>query len=246
MIGIDPNEFIRGSSLLHRAVEAEKINIAKALLNSGASVDILDNAKQTPLHIAVGLGLVNFVQLLIENGAQVNRTSTFVLPVPPSASEAPVQKFRVMDSGNYEVVALLIQNGGFIPEVLPTLSNPESNGKPLSDASILGRLKIKQQEFNARPVVPGDSLVAASENAHWPAYDDNVPACSICCDEFSLLNRRHHCRRCAALMCGACSVIKVEGSNNSKVRVCTGCFNVLLLFLILFIFSIFIILEKNA
>lgn len=35
--------------------------------------------------------------------------------------------------------------------------------------------------------------------------DDSVSACCICQTEFSLFNRRHHCRLCGIVVCDACS-----------------------------------------
>ncbi|RWS15865.1 Pleckstrin domain-containing family F member 2-like protein [Dinothrombium tinctorium] len=45
--------------------------------------------------------------------------------------------------------------------------------------------------------------------------------------EFSLLNRRHHCRSCGAVICGACSKHKflIPTQSSKPVRVCDTCFD---------------------
>lgn len=56
-------------------------------------------------------------------------------------------------------------------------------------------------------------------------------ACLLCCVPFTTTNRRHHCRKCGDLVCGACSTKKVYHKNtvrSSKValdRACDRCFN---------------------
>ncbi|KAG8225133.1 hypothetical protein J437_LFUL006157 [Ladona fulva] len=49
----------------------------------------------------------------------------------------------------------------------------------------------------------------------------------MCCKlvSFSMFNRRHHCRRCGRVVCGACSTrrLKVEGYLGVPVRVCDDC-----------------------
>jgi hypothetical protein len=54
--------------------------------------------------------------------------------------------------------------------------------------------------------------------------DDEATNCHVCGDGFSLMRRRHHCRRCGKVVHGSCSTSrrKVYGSNNAK-RVCDKC-----------------------
>lgn len=51
--------------------------------------------------------------------------------------------------------------------------------------------------------VPGDGR-SMEDKQHW-VKDDTSDSCLLCSDTFSLLKRRHHCRRCGLLVCGACS-----------------------------------------
>jgi len=60
--------------------------------------------------------------------------------------------------------------------------------------------------------------------AVW-TQDSEVSNCTNCNSKFTLTKRRHHCRRCGKVVCGACSSNKhrlVDGA--AEVRVCTLCF----------------------
>ncbi|KAF0990323.1 hypothetical protein HZS_2064, partial [Henneguya salminicola] len=53
----------------------------------------------------------------------------------------------------------------------------------------------------------------------------------MCCKkyEFSIIRRKHHCRKCGIVVCGPCSENKIviENMNQQKpMRVCFNCFNV--------------------
>jgi hypothetical protein len=54
--------------------------------------------------------------------------------------------------------------------------------------------------------------------------DEHVNACSVCHVEFTVYNRRHHCRACGNVVCGACSSHRIElKSGGVKQRVCDRC-----------------------
>ena len=55
--------------------------------------------------------------------------------------------------------------------------------------------------------------------------DARVAMCQLCCAEFSLMVRRHHCRACGKVVCGACSGSKapVKYKQFEAVRVCSQC-----------------------
>ena len=52
----------------------------------------------------------------------------------------------------------------------------------------------------------------------------DAPTCMLCDASWSLIRRRHHCRRCGRVVCDACSPARqaVAASNNRK-RVCVRC-----------------------
>lgn len=72
--GADPNQKIgkRGNHLLHIAARQANIGFAYALIQSGGTVDAINNAGQTPLFIAVRHGHEYLANLLLESRADVN------------------------------------------------------------------------------------------------------------------------------------------------------------------------------
>ncbi len=64
-----------------------------------------------------------------------------------------------------------------------------------------------------------DSAVAA--RPVWQS-DETSSNCCICKNEFTFLNRRHHCRQCGVLCCGDCSTTRMQlaGCGLNKERVC--------------------------
>ncbi|XP_028968166.1 uncharacterized protein LOC100907039 [Galendromus occidentalis] len=57
--------------------------------------------------------------------------------------------------------------------------------------------------------------------------DDEISKCMICQTKFSLLVRKHHCRRCGRIVCKECSSrgrLPLEGYGKVPVRVCDDCF----------------------
>ena len=69
----------------------------------------------------------------------------------------------------------------------------------------------------------GESTIAPI----W-THDSFATKCALCSQEFSLLVRRHHCRKCGSICCSACSENERLLSNidkNKPVRVCDTCEN---------------------
>ena len=50
--------------------------------------------------------------------------------------------------------------------------------------------------------------------------DSHAKNCTVCNDKFSFVNRRHHCRRCGALVCGKCSKYKLPNGEYVMQRSC--------------------------
>ena len=59
--------------------------------------------------------------------------------------------------------------------------------------------------------------------AHWEA-DGDTEFCPQCQEKFTLLRRRHHCRRCGGLVCDSCSRKRAQLPNFAQPqRVCGSC-----------------------
>eukprot|EP00092_Neocalanus_flemingeri_P072430 GFUD01089170.1.p1 GENE.GFUD01089170.1~~GFUD01089170.1.p1 ORF type:complete len:841 (-),score=219.96 GFUD01089170.1:209-2731(-) len=57
--------------------------------------------------------------------------------------------------------------------------------------------------------------------------DQRVTMCQACSEEFTLVNRRHHCRACGKVVCSQCSANKapLKYRQFESVRVCGSCFD---------------------
>jgi len=55
--------------------------------------------------------------------------------------------------------------------------------------------------------------------------DDASPECTECRVQFSLINRRHHCRQCGLLFCAECSKYLINIPAVGKARACKMCYN---------------------
>jgi len=63
-----------------------------------------------------------------------------------------------------------------------------------------------------------------AEPARW-VPNDRIKSCTICKKKFNVFRRKHHCRQCGSLVCGACSPDKdyVSGFQDTKKRMCRYC-----------------------
>lgn len=69
---------------------------------------------------------------------------------------------------------------------------------------------------------------AATEHAAVWIPDGEAPKCMECQrTQFSVLQRRHHCRACGNVVCAACSShnYRIPGVSKRPVRVCDSCFH---------------------
>jgi len=72
----------------------------------------------------------------------------------------------------------------------------------------------------------------AESITHAPVWepDSSTTTCLVCREtQFSIINRRHHCRKCGKVVCGACSSHKflLPKISSRPLRVCTPCFHIL-------------------
>jgi len=64
--------FALGSTPLHSAVAARRLEAARRLIATGASLNAKDSADATPLYAAAAGGNLDMVRLLVESGANLN------------------------------------------------------------------------------------------------------------------------------------------------------------------------------
>lgn len=123
-----------------------------------------------------------------------------------------------------------------------TMILTESNDVYSWGAGTYGRLGIREEkdqplprlieflrEKEVREVSAGGCMSACVCGHQW-VPDLDAKKCMNCNRDFTIIRRRHHCRYCGGLFCGACSSKRVTllrfGFDN-RVRVCDTCFQIL-------------------
>lgn len=81
-------------------------------------------------------------------------------------------------------------------------------------------------ESKLRIVELKEEILPLSE-AKW-IKDSEATECRLCDVQFSVLQRRHHCRNCGQIFCNECSSGRIKmPSNSNPVRVCLNCYHLL-------------------
>ena len=101
---------------------------------------------------------------------------------------------------------------------------------PMPPARTPSRLLRRRAATEARSTsLARDIAGAASARPRRPtlwAPDDSATHCGACSKQFTALRRRHHCRGCGEIFCGACSTARVplpEAGFDNPVRACDRC-----------------------
>ena len=114
---------------LHKAVEQNRIEMVKWLIENGAEVNAKNTEHRTPLHCASNLSLFEVVQYLIENGANVNAKDKDDLTPLHDASFMTTNRSK-------EILKYLLENGAQID------AKTKNGLTPLHYASHYGQLDI--------------------------------------------------------------------------------------------------------
>ncbi|XP_046407032.1 RUN and FYVE domain-containing protein 2 isoform X3 [Ischnura elegans] len=108
----------------------------------------------------------------------------------------------------------------------------EELGAQLSDSKL--RLADMQEEAAVAAAAETTSVPVMEcgptsvSGAPW-ASDKATSRCNACSKEFRFARRKHHCRYCGEIFCGACSdnTIVIPSNGDKAVRVCDKCYLVL-------------------
>ena len=115
---------------LHAAAIAGSADVARLLIQHGATVDPKDDYGRTPLYYAAGSDLVDMALLLIDGGADVHMVSPFVVATPLQAAAI---------AGSIDLIHLLLDNGA---DVNDFDFNDEDGCTPLCYAVKNGSLEL--------------------------------------------------------------------------------------------------------
>jgi len=100
--------------------------------------------------------------------------------------------------------------------------------------AVYAATQIEKKEWMAHITKCIDDLLrksgkkAVAEHAVVWVPDGDASTCMHCRkSQFTLINRRHHCRKCGAVVCGPCSNKRFLLPNQSSkpLRVCLSCYN---------------------
>jgi len=124
-----------------------------------------------------------------------------------------------------------------------TMVLTESNCVYTWGAGTYGRLGIRDEKDQPLPrlieflkekevrEINAGGCMSGCVCAHQWVPDFDAKKCMNCNRDFTIIRRRHHCRYCGGLFCGACSSKKVtllRFGFDSRVRVCGVCYSIIL------------------
>jgi hypothetical protein len=67
-------------------------------------------------------------------------------------------------------------------------------------------------------------LIKSCETPAW-VPDNQATTCFKCDNQFTIVNRRHHCRFCGQIFCGECTMRRGKMSSSPQMsRFCDECF----------------------
>ncbi|XP_053677148.1 zinc finger FYVE domain-containing protein 26 homolog [Anopheles nili] len=110
------------------------------------------------------------------------------------------------------------------PEVTPPDGLGDGSGRPVGPGSRVSSFDSLSEVGN--PFVMPKEIPSRDR---W-VKDEDAQHCMCCRRTFSMLNRRHHCRRCGRIACHACSKRKIRLGHfyeDVAVRVCDDCWRCL-------------------
>jgi hypothetical protein len=76
---------------------------------------------------------------------------------------------------------------------------------------------------DAEPVGAKRAIVPLTRQSPTWVRDAAAPLCFKCRTSFSFWTRRHHCRACGLVVCGACSARELPCVGGGRARVCNDC-----------------------
>jgi len=195
-----------GMSVFHRAAETgyyQGLTLMLGEYKDGANLRS-KTTRETPLHSAARRNKRKAAEVLLAARAMPN-TKDAKGNTPLHVGKGP------------NVNMMLVLHGA-----RPGIPNAE--GKQMRGASDLADAEAQWLAKTSRRRL--DKVVVDGDN-DWQ-QDNSSPTCPLCCDTFSMFKRRHHCRRCGTLVCGACSKKTIEqdpAASQKGARVCDMCFN---------------------
>jgi ankyrin repeat protein len=191
---------------IHRAAGHNFSESIDVLCKSNCDVMAKDPSGDTPLHIAVKLLAEDSIKSLLDHGAFPN--------IFNREGKRPIQCIPNIPVASMPTAISLISGGARI----------QLNELPdhlQSNFDALQKYEKECQETFVEVVSEGKA-----RNFKW-IEDNSSKVCLACGAEFTMFVRRHHCRHCGILSCGACSSRAYRNPGSDSLRCCDSCYNML-------------------
>jgi uncharacterized protein len=145
--GADPDARVTGGRFaeapLHWTASSDDADVAVALIDAGADIEVADGSIGTPLDNAIGYGCWNVARLLVARGARVDklwhaaalgmfdRLLDLLTESPPSEEELTAAFFQACSGGQRRTAELLVARGADVNAA------PSYGSSPLEAAAAL-------------------------------------------------------------------------------------------------------------
>lgn len=105
--------------------------------------------------------------------------------------------------------------------------NPWDEDNMIDEDIKISMIIDNKDTFETKMISPNNDIVRFIKNRKLvkAVNDETVDKCYNCSIEFSILNRRHHCRSCGRIFCQNCSSRKIDIPNESKIPICDNNIN---------------------
>jgi ankyrin repeat protein len=153
--GADPNAGPDNDKPLMTAVSHSNLDVVRALLEAGATIEVMAYGKETPLIVAAAAGSAEIVKLLVERGADVNAQNA-------SGNTA----LHMAATRGYANLARFLMENGAKPDMTNGNMNTAADVAEKEYPGLAAMIRGKAQPDAPVEADPGWKLVAAHEVAH--------------------------------------------------------------------------------
>jgi hypothetical protein len=217
-LDVDPRDEETGMTLLHIACQMDRKATVSSLVQKKASVFKISRTGKTALHYAVQAGSIDCARSLLHGGAPPNVADNGKCTPMHYATTPNMAMYLAGFGARPDLSDLKHRAASRLVEDTFTKTKNEAGKKAFHTA-----MAEACEKFGQRKSVVGDGKKGRAQE-QW--VDDNaLDKCMLCTVEFSMFNRRHHCRICGSLICGACSSKTTTLPSGEEVRTCDSCYN---------------------